>query len=59
MIYDSFADFSEVLHTATSFWRTCSKPVKTFQDASKVVDLPLERLPGQILSKISPIGGHQ
>ena len=41
MIYDSFAEFSGVLHIATSFGRSCwklSKTVKTFQDASEIVD---------------------
>ena len=39
LIYDSCADFSEVLHIATSFWRNFQTPVKTSQESSKIVDL--------------------
>ena len=35
MIYEIFADFSGVLHTATRFCRTCSK---LFADASEIID---------------------
>ena len=35
-IYDSCADFSEVLHIATMFWRMCSKLSKTCQNVSGI-----------------------
>ena len=35
MIYASFADFSEVLHIATSFWRSCSNLWKLFRRLRK------------------------
>ena len=38
MIYDTSANFSGVLHTATRFRRTCSKLVQSIQDATEMVD---------------------
>lgn len=35
MVYDSFADFSRVLHTATSFWQTSSKLWKNWKPCQK------------------------
>ena len=40
MIYDRSADFSQVLHIATSFWRTCSKFWKKLKNVSKVLRMP-------------------
>ena len=56
MIYDCSTEFSEVLNTATMFGRTRSELSKVVKTAPKMIDLQLERLPGQILPKRYPKG---